>query len=402
MESYDPSAHRRRKEFLSSYEQSATISGSNSSSTMSLSKFIQLMSETEIDGPYDLNNPHLGGKYLGSGAQFDVFGSQHLALTSFPVFDQPYVTFMPRSRKMVWTTVAIKRARFTLAVEDSSYISESSSQSSSSFRIGFGTPSQLRAFELEVLALCHDSIRNHRNIVKLLAWGFAMPVEHRKVEPLSPILILEHGNCSLRAFLTNDKGIVPHQVLQKLALDAAQGLSVLHASGIVHGDLKTDNALVFPDKEGPFFCVAKLSDFGLSVFGQSETERIYNLGTPGWQAPEFSDDNGVSTDMLVKSDYYSLGLLILSIMLTSGAPPLRSLNDYLALEFAKESLSKSTLPPSASDRIYNVLEDLLQPDPFDRALDLENTCRLLEQVDQESFDSHGTWYVHSAMFLRDY
>lgn len=39
-------------------------------------------------------------------------------------------------------------------------------------------------------------------------------------EPLSPLLVLEHGNCSLSDVLANnDNGIIPWQVLQALALD---------------------------------------------------------------------------------------------------------------------------------------------------------------------------------------
>ncbi|PUU75249.1 kinase-like domain-containing protein, partial [Tuber borchii] len=95
---------------------------------------------------------------------------------------------------------------------------------------------------------------------------------------------------------------------QKLGLDIAQGLSALHDAGIIHGDIKTDNMLVYP-AEAPFFCIAKLSDIGFSVLDMEKNKKIYNIGTPGWQAPELGDI-GVSTNMLTKCDYFSLGLLI--------------------------------------------------------------------------------------------
>lgn len=375
-----------------SCEPLASVPNQGSSSLMSLSRFIQLMSQTNIDGPHDQCDVHMGGKHLGSGAQFDVYGHLHVTEPTFPAFDQPYVSDRPKPPpgRKIPVTVAIKRPRFALAVGNDGLSGSSSQSTNSSLEIGFGTPSQLHTLELEVLTLCHSSIRSHRNIVKLLAWGFDFGnIRERGIEPLTPILVLEHGNCSLRTFLAKDKGTIPSQVLQKLALDTAQGLSVLHASGVIHGDLKTDNVLIFPDEEHPFFCIAKLSDFGFSVM--EEGRKIFDMGTPGWKAPELPNDDGIDMDMLFKCDYFSLGLLIFSIMLTHGAPPPKGPAGYLTLGLARDSLARSTLLPSAYNRVSGVLEYLLQPNPSDRVSGLENVCLLLEQLDQELFDSHGTW-----------
>jgi len=64
----------------------------------------------------------------------------------------------------------------------------------------------------------------------------------------------------------------PHPLMSKLGLlhDVASGLEALHACGIVQGNVKTENVLVFAAKgveggEGSEV-VAKLSDFGHAIF----------------------------------------------------------------------------------------------------------------------------------------
>lgn len=397
MESNDPSIERRRREYASTGAALNTISFQHPSALVTLSDFFNLMIEKRIDGPHEQTDIHLIGKHLGSGAQFDVYGHQHVIRPGVASFDEPYVSISQKAPNTISyrpVIVAIKRPRFKFRLGGSAFDFGPSPE------MGFGSPTQLRALELEIRALCHESIRSHRNIVKLLAWGVERENFHsRELEPLAPFLVLEHGNCSLHKLLADDTGTIPWQVLQRLALDVSQGLSILHASKIIHGDLKTDNVLVFPTSEGPFFCVAKLSDFGLSVFDQ--TEEIFDIGTPGWQAPELPSDEGLDAETLLKCDYFSLGLVILSTLLTHGVPPLRGLpvNSGSALEFARGSLAQSHIPPSAGARISTALEGLLQHRPGDRASDLESVSYLLADADEEPFDTQGSWYVIVEVFV---
>lgn len=339
------------------------------------------MKSTNVEGPHKLSEVHLGCKPLGSGAQFDVFGHQHFVHKEFPPFDKPYVSSIKGSGRAP-VAVAIKRAKF---IHSHKIAQESTSQT-----IGFGTPEQLRALSLEVRTLSHPDIRSHRNIVTLLAWGLDFGGFEIEVQPLSLLLILEHGNCSLRHFLSNHRrnDILPppEQVLQHLGLDVTRGLSALHDAKIAHGDIKTDNVLVYP-AEAPFFCIAKLSDFGFSVPDMKENERVYDIGTRGWQAPELSID-GVGADMLYKCDYFSLGLLILRTMI-------RAYDGYqtTCLEEASTVLRQTNISQSTQTRILDVVQCLLPVRPSDRASGLGRVCDLLSQVDQQGFDNKGNWYV---------
>jgi len=381
---FDPSRSRLLHEFSSPGEtkkvSSAVVSSPRSDYPENLQDFIKLMKSANVEGPHFQSQVHLGSKSLGTGAQFDVFGHQHFVHETFPPFDLPYVSKIEGSGKAP-VVVAIKRARFM-----HSYVGVSASTSQ---QFGFGTPGQLRALTLEVRALSNPAIHTHRNIVKLLAWGFDFGDTGTRVEPLSLLLILEHGNCSLRHFLSNHKRNIPNppeQVLQKLGLDVAQGLSALHDAGIIHGDIKTDNVLVFP-AEAPFFCIAKLSDFGFSVLDMEKNQKIYNIGTPGWQAPELGDV-GVSTDMLTKCDYFSLGLLILRTVVCAY-------DGYqnTSLEEVSDILKRANISQPTQNCIRDVMQYLLPSQPQGRASDLGKVCDRLSQVGQGGFDRAGNWYV---------
>src|SRR5258708_30211432 len=93
------------------------------------------------------------------------------------------------------------------------------------------------------------------------------------------------------------------------------GLSVAHAAGIVHRDIKPDNILIPRTKSGEAlaFGGAKLADLGLARKDQSMhslTGAQNVMRTPGYMAPEQATD---SKNASQPSDIFSLGATAYSL-----------------------------------------------------------------------------------------
>ncbi|KAH7069402.1 hypothetical protein FB567DRAFT_554950 [Paraphoma chrysanthemicola] len=107
---------------------------------------------------------------------------------------------------------------------------------------------------LEVQVLCHLNTLHHENIVELLGYGW-------DAGPL-PFLVLELADLgSLDAFLQRNELSWSQKELTLIQL--ASGLELLHACGIIHGDIKLENILVFSKEPDGF--VPKYADFGFCL-----------------------------------------------------------------------------------------------------------------------------------------
>jgi serine/threonine protein kinase len=97
------------------------------------------------------------------------------------------------------------------------------------------------------------------------------------------------------------RGPMPESMVLRLAAGLAEGLSVIHAAGVVHRDLKPSNVLLADD--GP-----RLIDFGISR--SMETSALTQTGTvvgsPGFMSPEQTQGREVGPP----SDIFSLGAVL--------------------------------------------------------------------------------------------
>lgn len=103
----------------------------------------------------------------------------------------------------------------------------------------------------------------------------------------------------------------------KLIHKLAEGVSELHAVGLVHNDINPGNVII--TQQGNEEPMPTLID--LSIAGRPSTlSRSKGFGvTPLFSAPEQREANEIVADMLEKVDIYSLGALLL-FLLTGQAP----------------------------------------------------------------------------------
>ncbi|KAJ7215412.1 serine/threonine protein kinase japonica group [Mycena pura] len=221
---------------------------------------------------------------------------------------------------------------------------------------------------LEIRALLHEPIRYHPNIVRLLGFSWGGSLGTRST---FPALILEYAEFgSLADLQKSAPNPFAFHVKKKLCHDVAKGLAILHACGIVHGDLKHDNVLVFRNKgrgAGAVAYTAKLADFGGSAMDiQAAADRFLPSGTPPFEAPEAR--HGLDGEGLKCTDVYSLGLLVWRVILDGENPFGTSpLSDHTPAQI--EDLKRfDVLLPIARDSV----RDYLVPNATDDELDIVN------------------------------
>ncbi|KAF5536638.1 serine threonine kinase [Fusarium mexicanum] len=160
--------------------------------------------------------------------------------------------------------------------------------------------------ELQILK--HESISSHNSIVKLFGVSWRTTTKGGSFLPVFVLEAAQRGD--LATFLKGSTGLK----LQKgfcLSIDIAAGVQALHELGIIHADLKPQNILIFEDDDREL--VAKIADFGSAVFLDDVTLEVQlDAGTSLWQAPECC--RPVQKADLVKTDIYSLGLVIANLM----------------------------------------------------------------------------------------
>lgn len=128
----------------------------------------------------------------------------------------------------------------------------------------------------------------------------------------------------------------------RLLREVARGLSVAHARGLVHRDLKPDNIIVGPDMR------PRILDFGLALSLEEAARQGRGFeGTPLYASPE----QALGKSLGPESDVFSFGSLMFKV-LTGKAP------------FAGDSISQvleaiaSTAPPFLREVAVGVPEDL--------------------------------------------
>ncbi|MFK4189398.1 serine/threonine-protein kinase [Streptomyces sparsogenes] len=156
------------------------------------------------------------------------------------------------------------------------------------------------------------------------------------------------------AHLIGDYGPLPPRYVCTLLDQLLSGLAAVHAEGVVHRDIKPANILL--EATGTGRPHVRLGDFGIALTkGEPRlTEANFVMGTPGYFAPE--QMMGEEPDF--PADLFAVGLVALYLL--SGHKP-----DADALVKLFEQ-GVPHAPEGVPEPLWQVIANLLQPDPEDR------------------------------------
>jgi len=203
------------------------------------------------------------------------------------------------------------------------------------------------------LARFHREVRvarqlSHKNVCRVYDIGETdgrhfLSMEYIKGEELSSLL--------------RRIGRLPVDKAIQLARQVCAGLNAAHDVGVLHRDLKPANVMI--DGDGN----ARILDFGLAGLAEEFRDDELAAGTPAYMAPEQLEGESFT----VRSDIYSLGLLLYELFTSKKAFEAATLGELIKL---RRSNTAPTTPTSIvkdlDPIIERVIDRCIQRDPAER------------------------------------
>ncbi len=162
---------------------------------------------------------------------------------------------------------------------------------------------------------------------------------------------------------------LPMREILTLFAQILRALDYIHASGIIHGDLKSENILVTEDSRGAK--TVKLVDFGLAALRQS-TQEIQVGGTLEYSAPELFRGAPPSA----QTDLYALGILMYWALI-GHAPFFGSPEEIKQGHLATNPFGLSGPDLAMPEYVSSILKRLLAKDPVERYASAEEVLAAL-------------------------
>ena len=242
------------------------------------------------------------------------------------------------------------------------------------------SPEQIIAFQKEAKA---TSALSHASIVKVLDFGASSSG--------TPYMVLEYVDGQrLDVFLGNHGALTWYQALTVL-IQLCAALSVAHANGIYHRDIKPGNVLIETGADSPI--KAKLIDFGIATIrSKDETSReiLSEIsGTPAYMSPEQASGKYSGAP----SEVFSLGCVLYECL---TAKQLFEVIDTMAAlvnraqKYSEEELNLDVI--DAPDSVKTILKTSLAKDPADRfqtAEEFQTAAKNILEEHEEILDENN-------------
>ncbi|KAF2683710.1 hypothetical protein K458DRAFT_431923 [Lentithecium fluviatile CBS 122367] len=323
--------------------------------------------------------------------------SNNVTLYPFSCLQDPLNTEPPRNGAFKQTTKKILPSGQVVAVQFSRPAEDPISGDDNSFKQQISTKDIFLDFVHEIRLMAHPSLKTHPNIQSML--GLAIKDNEAPSDSIG--FVLEWAPYTLTTFFEEQRRFdvmaaaqLPWETKRDIITDVASALSFLHLHGVLHGDLKEDNVLVYTDSTG-LFEKAQIADFGLSgILALREGRRSGLVRTVGSISRRKLGKMSFGTerlspgrihkdfDSVLKSDVYCFGFLLVFVLFggQTGADLFQDLEPAFSFNEAVESNTLGGLF-SAHLREIGVCE-------FDMpAMVVEHTADLIEVLLDSSLSS---------------
>ncbi len=179
-------------------------------------------------------------------------------------------------------------------------------------------------------------------------------------------LVMEHVDGPNLAAYVREKGALPVAAAVRLVAQAAKGLAVAHAQGIVHRDIKPSNLMV--NRQGQL----KMLDLGLAQMRDSAsevdlttdvTQTGRTMGTVDYMAPEQARD---AKTVDARADIYSLGCTLYFLLAGHTPAPPGSAAEKLLWHQTQEATPLIDVCEGCTARLEALVKRMLAKPPAAR------------------------------------